>query len=125
MNQHDKEPPRPSGNSIDWDDPNLKSLLSKTEGWSLDNRGVFSPIPCELQIGWGAGVAKAATLVFQRNDVLVVEATFIIPLGEQVRVDRMQAGTHRSSWGSVVEGRAGNRAEDRANGIHVYWIHAR
>lgn len=125
MNQHYKEPPRPSGNSIDWDDPNLKSLLSKTEGWSLDNRGVFSPIPCELQVGWGAGSAKPATLVFQNNDVLVVEAPFIIPLGEQVRIDRMQAGTHRSSWGAVVEGRPGHRAEDRANGIHVYWIHAR
>lgn len=125
MNQRYKEPPRPGGSSVDWDDPNLKSLLSKTEGWSLDNRGVFSPIPCELHIGWGAGVAKAATLVFQRNDVLVVEAPFVIPLGEQVRVDRIQAGTSRSSWGAVMEGRAGSRAEDLANGVHVYWIHVR
>jgi hypothetical protein len=125
MNPHHKNPPSPSGSSIDWDDPSLKSLLSKTEGWSLDNRGVFSPIPCELHIGWGAGVAKAATLVFQRNDVLVVEAPFVIALGEQVRVDRIQAGTPRSHWGLVMEGRAGNRAEDRANGIHVYWIHLR
>lgn len=123
MNHHYKPPPGPSGNTVDWSDPDLQSLLSKTEGWSLDNRGVFSPIACELYIGWGAGTGKPGTLVFERNGVMVVEARFLIPKGEQVRVDRMQAGSLRSSWGAVVDGREGNRAEDVANGIHVYWLH--
>jgi hypothetical protein len=76
-------------------------------------------------MGWGAGAGKPATLVFERDGVMVVEATFLIPQGEHVRVDRVQAGAMRSSWGTVVEGRAGNRAQDRANGIRVYWIHVR
>lgn len=125
MNHFDKPRNGPSGNTVDWNDPHLQSLLSKTEGWSLDNRGVFSPVACEVHMGWGAGAGKPATLVFERDGVMVVEASFIIPRGEQVRIDRVQAGTLRSSWGNVVEGRQGNRAEDRANGIQVYWVHTR
>ena len=125
MSPFDQPPPGPSANSVDWSDPQLQSLLSKTEGWSLDNRGVFAPVACELQIGWGAGSAKSATLVFERGGVMVIEARFIIPKGEQVRVDRHQAGMLRSAWGFVVDGREGYRAEDRANGVHVYWVHTR
>lgn len=125
MNDFKKPVTGGAGNTVDWSDPHLQSLLSKTEGWSLDNRGVFSPIPCELLTGWGAGAGKPATLVFERDGVMVVEACFIIPPGEQVRIDRMQAGTLRSSWGNVVEGREGNRADDIANGVYVYWIHVR
>jgi len=122
MNPFDK--PR-TGTNVDWSDPQLQSLLSKTEGWSLDNRGVFSPVACEVHIGWGAGAGKPATLVFERDGVMVVEARFIIPRGEQVRIDRVQMGSLRSSWGSVVEGRQGNRADDLANGTYVYWVHTR
>lgn len=125
MNHFDKPRNGPSGNTVDWNDPHLQSLLSKTEGWSLDNRGVFSPVPCELHVGWGAGAGKPATLVFERDGMMVVEATFLIPQGEQVRVDRTQAGALRSSWGTVVEGREGSRAQDLTNGIRVYWIHVR
>lgn len=125
MDHHYKAPLHSSGSNIDWEDPSLQSLLSKTEGWSLDNRGVFSPVACELFVGWGAGTGKPATLVFERNGVMVVEAPFLIPKGEQVRVDRLQAGTARSTWGLVIDMREGHRVEDRANGIHVYWIHSR
>jgi len=55
----------------------------------------------------------------------VVETRFAIPKGEHVRVDRVQAGAMRSSWGIVADGREGFRAEDRANGIHVHWVHLR
>jgi len=122
MTHHAK--PRPPG-IVDWNDPQLQSLLDKTEGWSLDNRGVFSPVPCELHIGWGAGAVRSATLVYERAGVMVVEANFIIHAGEQVRVDRMLAGALRSSWGTVAEGRDGHRAEDRVQGIRVYWVHVR
>lgn len=125
MNHFDRPPSGPAGNSVDWTDPQLQSLLSKTEGWSLDNRGVFAPVACELHVGWGAASAKPATLVFERAGVMVVEARYIIPKGEQVRVDRIQAGMLRSAWGAVVDGREGYRADDRANGIHVYWLHTR
>jgi hypothetical protein len=122
MNQYDKPP---SANTVDWDDPQLQRLLSKTEGWSLDNRGVFSPVSCEVHVGWGAGAGRPATLVYEQPGVMVVATTSIIPKGEQVRVDRVQAGTLRSTWGVVVDGREGRREEDRAHGLHVYWVHMR
>lgn len=122
MNHHAKSR---SGHSVDWSDPDLQSLLDKTVGWSLDNRGVFSPVPCELHIGWGAGAVRQATLVYERDGVMVIEASFIMQPGEQVRIDRMQVGALRSSWGTVAEARAGCRNEDLAHGIHVYWVHTR
>ncbi|HEY9131344.1 MAG TPA: hypothetical protein VIM98_06265 [Dyella sp.] len=125
MSHFSKPPSGPQGNTVDWSEPSLEALLRKTEGWSLDNRGVFSPIPCELHVGWGASAGKSATLVFEREGVMVVEACFPIPKGEQVRVDRVQVGALRSTWGIVVEGRVGFREEDRVAGIHVYWIHTR
>ncbi len=121
-----KPPPwSAQANNVDWTDPSLQSLLSKTEGWSLDNRGVFTPVACELHVGWGAGVGRLASLVFERDGVMVVEAAFIIPSGEQVRIDRVQAGMLRSAWGIVMDGRDGHRAEDRAHGMRVYWVHMR
>ena len=122
MNHHAKPP---SGNTVDWSHPELQSLLGKTEGWSLDNRGVFSPVPCELHIGWGAGAVRGATLVFERDGVMVIEANFLIQVGEKLRVDRIVLGSLRSSWGTVAEGREGPRTEDRANGTRVYWVHVR
>lgn len=125
MSHFNKPPSRPTSNNVDWDDPRLKSLLSKTENWSLDNRGVFSPVPCELHVGWGAGAGRTATLVHEQSGVMVVATPFIVPKGEQVRVDRLQAGELRSTWGVVVDGREGRREEDRAEGLHVYWLHTR
>jgi len=122
MSRYDKPP---SANDVDWNHPDIQSLLSKTEGWNLDNRGVHPRMACELHVGWGAGVGRGATLVYQREGVMVVETRFAIPNGEQVRVDRIQAGALRSSWGTVVDGREGFRAEDRAQGVHVHWLRVR
>jgi hypothetical protein len=122
VNHHPKPP---SGNTVDWSDPELQSLLDKTDGWSLDNRGVFSPVPCELHIGWGAGAVRGAILVLERAGVMVIESNFLIHVGEKLRIDRLVMGALRSNWGTVAEGRDGHRAEDRANGTRVYWVHVR
>lgn len=114
-----------SGNTVDWDNPELRKLLDKTAGWGLDNRGVYSPMACELHVGWGAGAGRLAKLVYERDGAMVVETAFAIPAGESVRVDRFIGGTMHSVWGVVADGREGNRAEDRANGIWVHWIHVR
>ncbi|MEO6799094.1 MAG: hypothetical protein ABI178_04085 [Rhodanobacter sp.] len=109
--------------AIDWDAPELRTLLQKTEGWQLDNRAVPEPIPCELFIGWGVGTGKRATCVYEKDRLMVVAATWIIPKGETVRVDYVQGGVRRCRWGVVAEGRPGRRAEDAVDGTHVYWIH--
>ena len=125
MTHFGKPPPNPTGTNVDWSDPQLQSLLSKTEGWSLDNRGVFTPVECVIHVGWGASAGRSGTLVYSHESVMVVATPSVIPVGEQVRVDRVQAGAMRSTWGTIVEGREGRREHDRANGVHVYWIHAR
>lgn len=112
-----------SGNNVDWSNPELQKLLDKTQGWGLDNRGVYSPVACELFVGWGAGAGRLATLVYERDRLMVVETRFIIPKGEHVRVNRIVGGTLSSTWGVVADGREGFRADDRANGIYVHWIH--
>lgn len=125
MNHFGKPPSGPSANTVDWSDPKLQSLLSKTEGWSLDNRGVSEPVPCELHVGWGAGTGRPGSLVHEQPGVLVVVSQAIIPKGEQVRVDRFQHGGLRSTWGAVVDSREGRREGDRSRGLQVYWVHTR
>lgn len=115
-------PTRP-GNRVDWNDPQLQKLLSKIEGWDLDNRENFLREEVQIQIGWSAGSVRAATLVWKREKVMVLEASFLIPTGEFVRVDTLFGDDVRSVWGVVAEGRAGRRAEDHSNGVNVYWLH--
>ncbi|KZC40439.1 MULTISPECIES: hypothetical protein [Rhodanobacter] len=111
------------GNRVDWNDPELQKLLSKIEGWDLDNRENFVREDVQIQVGWSAGSVRAATLVWKREKVMVLEASLQIPTGEFVRVDTFVADGMRSVWGVVVEGRAGRREEDRSNGMNVYWLH--
>ncbi|GLQ95083.1 hypothetical protein [Dyella acidisoli] len=107
---------------VDWDDPKLMSLLERSERWSIDNRGGFSPQGVEVYFGWSGSVGKTATLVWERDNAIVLETTFPIGQGEQVRVDKHLGDRIRTLWGVVVEGREGFRDEDRQNGIHVYWL---
>ncbi|WP_329741179.1 hypothetical protein [Dyella sp. A6] len=122
---HFSKSPNPTGTNVNWNDPQLQTLLSKTAGWSLDNRGVFSPVDCVIHVGWGASAGKSGSLVHSQEGVMVVATPSIIPAGEQVRIDRVQAGVMRSTWGTIVEAREGRREDDRINKLHVYWIHAR
>lgn len=110
-------------NVVDWEAPALRTLLQKTDGWQLDNRATREPLACELHVGWGVGSGKRAALVYERDRVMVVETTWIVPAGENVRIDFVQGSVPRSRWGVVAEVKAGRRAEDLAEGIHVYWIH--
>ena len=79
---------RPS-NRVDWSDPQLQKLLSKIEGWDLDNRESYPRKEVQIQVGWNAGVGKKAALVWKREKVMVLEVNFAIPTGEYVRVDTL------------------------------------
>ena len=122
---HFKPNSKLTNNEVDWNDPRLQTLLSKTESWTLDNRGAFAATEVQIHMGWGANTARQAQLVWESNQVMVLETRFLIPQGEHVRVDRFQAGVARTVWGTVVEGREGFREEDRQNGIYVHWLHMR
>jgi hypothetical protein len=117
--------PQSKGNSVDWSDPRLQSLLRRTESWKLDNRGTYVPKDVQIHLGWGASSGRGAILVWERDQVMMLETRFPIPLGEQVRVDEAQGESMRSVWGLVAESREGFRAEDRANGVHLHWLHLR
>lgn len=124
MNYHKPLMQKPA-NRVDWSDPQLESLLRKTESWKLDNRNVYPEQEVEIHIGWAAAVGRPALLVWERDQAMVLATTFPLPHGEHVRVDSHLGEGVRTVWGMVVEGREGHRAEDRANGIHVYWLHVR
>ncbi|GLQ96231.1 hypothetical protein [Dyella mobilis] len=113
-----------SNNQVDWSDPRLDSLLRKTEGWTLDNRGGFAATPVQIHVGWGANSVRHAVLVWENDQVMVLETRFLIPQGEHVRVDRAFGQTVRTVWGVVAEGREGFREDDRLNGVYVHWLHA-
>ncbi|HUB91930.1 MAG TPA: hypothetical protein VMA74_19570 [Dyella sp.] len=120
---HIKSMPKVSNNQVDWNDPRLEALLRKTEEWKLDNRGAFPAQDVQIHIGWGASAARKATLVWEAERVMVLAANFLIPQGEHVRVDRISAGSLRTVWAVVAEGREGFREEDKENGVYVHWLH--
>lgn len=118
-----KSMPKVSNTQVDWSDPRLEALLRKTEEWKLDNRGAFPAQDVQIHLGWGASAVRKAVLVWEADRVMVLEAKFLIPQGEHVRVDRISAGSMRTVWGVVAEGREGFRDEDKENGVYVHWLH--
>lgn len=110
-------------NPVDWDDPELQKLLGKTAGWGLDNREIHPRQPVQIQVGWKAASGNPATLVWTKDQVMVLEVDFEIPSGEFVRIDEHYGAGVRSVWGVVVEGRPGKRDDDRRNGVNIYWLH--
>jgi hypothetical protein len=110
---------------VDWNDPQLGSLLSKSGNWQLDNRGSSPPLSLQIHFGWGAGVTKPAVLVWQKDEAMVLETRFPMERGEHVRVDRPSESGLPTIWGEVVESRPGQRADDQANGVQVHWLRIR
>jgi hypothetical protein len=125
-----KPPSKKSASRVNWSEPHLEALLKKTEGWQLDNRGAFPPQDIEIQLGWAAGEASVSSgrhglLVWERNQMMVVETDFPIEQGELVRIDRPLGDSFQTVWGTLVESRPGQRADDDKNGIHVHWVNTR
>lgn len=114
-----------SGHRVDWNDPDLQSLLSKAEHWKLDNRAGHVVQDVQIHIGWSMGADKPTGLVWERDKRVLLEATFDIPAGEHVRVDRLLDGGMCSVWGVVADGRAGRREGDREHGVRVCWVRVR
>lgn len=124
MTRH-RAPSKVPTHRVDWSNPHLESLLQKTENWQIDNRGSFPPQHVEIHVGWGAGVSKPAALVWEREDVMVLETGFTLAPGEHVRVDKPFGDGLQMRWGTVAESRAGNRAGDEEANIHVHWVRMR
>jgi hypothetical protein len=118
-----KDKPLPESNPVDWSDPQLQKLLGKIESWNLDNREIHPRRNVQVQVGWKAAGSNDAVLVWKRDKVMVIEASFVIPAGEYVRIDTLHGDSMRRVWGVVVDGRPGRREEDCANRVNVYWLH--
>jgi hypothetical protein len=110
---------------VNWNDPELASLLKRSDGWLLDNRGGHAPQDVEVCIGWSGSVGRSAILVWERENAAVLQTDFPIGQGEQIRLDKHLGDRVRTLWGVVVEGREGVREEDRQRGIHLYWLQIR
>ena len=122
---HRRQPSKVPTNRVNWSDPHLESLLQKTESWQIDNRGSHPSREVEIHLGWGAGTHRPAVLVWEREDVMVLETRFPMRKSEHLRVDKPFGDGIQTRWGTVVESRAGHRAGDEENGIHVHWVHMR
>ncbi len=109
---------------IDWDAPELKALLQRSEQWQIDKRGVHDRLEVHLHVGTGAAPARVAVLVYERGKELVLETDFPIKQGEHVRIDKPTGDQIRHIWGKVVERRTGRRELDRTDGLHVHWVHS-
>jgi hypothetical protein len=122
---HYKPNSKLSKQQVDWNDPHLQSLLQKTEHWRLDNRGAFTAEEVHIFIGLNDEIGQSAYLVWEGDQVVVLETQFPIRKCEHVRMDRSGPTGVRSSWGVIVDGREGRREEDVDHGVHVHWLHVR
>ena len=118
-------PAKKSSSRVDWDDPLLASLLKKTESWQLDNRGSFALHEVEIQVGWGSGSGRPATVVWEKDNVTVLATAFPIEQGEMVRIDKHVANAVQSALGTVLDSRPGVRAHDQPGDVYVHWISIR
>lgn len=107
---------------VDWNDPELASLLTRSKGWQLDNRGGYASQNVEVFIGWSAATGRPAALVWERDQSAVIATDFPIGQGEHVRVERQAGGSLRTVFGVVIDGREGFREDDRKRGIRLYWL---
>jgi hypothetical protein len=114
-----------SSTRVNWNDPELASLLQRSAAWQLDNRGGFIPQDVEVYLGWSGTVGRSAKLVWEREKSAVLETNFPMGQGEQVRLDKHLGESIRTVWGVVLEGREGYRDGDRERGIHLYWLQVR
>lgn len=110
---------------VNWNDPELSSLLKRSESWQLDNRGGFTAQEVQVFLGWSGTVGRTALLVWERDTSVVLQTNFPIGQGEQIRIDKHLGDRIRTLWGVVVEGRAGFREGDRDRGIQLYWLQTR
>ena len=122
---HRRVPSKVPTHRVDWSNPHLESLLQKTELWQIDNRGTYPALGVQIHVGWGAGISQPAMLVWERENVMVLETNFSIAPGEHVRVDKPFGDELQTRWGTVADSRAGNRAGDEEGNIHVHWVHLR
>lgn len=111
-----------SATTVNWQDPDLQALLSKSENWRFDNRGGHTEQDVHVYLGWSGTVAHEAKLVWEKDQAVVLVTDFPIGPGEQVRLERPLGDRTRTLWGQMVEGREGNREEDKQKGLLVYWL---
>ena len=131
MSEH-KPPSKKTASRVDWSEPHLEALLKKTEGWLLDNRGSFLPQDIEVRIGWvdtmtssSVGSARPGSLVWERDQVMVIETNFTIEQGELIRIERMAGASVQTVCGTLIESRPGKRVNDVEKGIHLHWVNMR
>jgi hypothetical protein len=107
---------------VNWSDPELASLLTRSESWQLDNRGGYASQSVEVFVGWSSAAGRPAALVWERDQSAVIATDSPIGQGEQVRIERHMGGNIRTFFGVVIEGREGFRMEDIKQGIRLYWL---
>jgi hypothetical protein len=107
---------------VNWDTPEMRDLLRKTEHLHLDNRHLVNKYPIFLRLGWHTSApANAAVWVdlSQTDGQRVVLTDFPLEPGDPVMLEIRQAGLRGESlvYAEVLSCRRGQRVGD--NGLFV------
>ena len=108
---------------INWEDPKLSELLSKSENWTFDNRLEYPPKEVDLHIGWEISAGKKAKLLLAQNDLAILSSSFRLFKGDNLRINKTFNENTHTLWGIVKESRPGTRPND--NGVFIHWVHIR
>lgn len=116
MTSNTNEPYRESSD-VQWDDPRIRDLMRRAERLSIDQRGGKAPKPVLIRPSWnhataslpgllmdddGAGQMTIVTsMAFASDDAVIIEKPRIPPYPAELVL------------GTVLDCRAGHRAEDR------------
>lgn len=125
---HDKTRSNVSVGDVDWNDSRLNDLLSKVDGWSIDNRSHAQPQEVQIRITCGFNASEAskpALLISDIDGVLVLCTRHPLPHGEEVQVQSLVGGNVRTRRGVVIEEREGLRSEDREQSLYLNWLSVR
>jgi len=125
---HDKNRSDVTVGDVDWTQPQLKKLLQKIDGLSLDHRNETPASKVKIRIvsGWDAGPADMpALLVAQIDDVMVLATRFPLSHGGEVQVFGLPGDGLAPRWVVVENEREGVRIEDKAQPVYLNWLRPR
>ncbi|WP_018915053.1 hypothetical protein [Thiomonas sp. FB-6] len=126
MTRNDKDPTLGNMTNVDWNDPELRSLLAATEALRVDKRGSYGARAVHLRMGAGAGPEGRALLVGETDGVLQMLFDQTLPIGRIVSLNRDPGAALGGTWEtcSVLSCRRGARQDDARHAIYVLELQA-
>jgi hypothetical protein len=117
--------PTPHAANPDWDDPDLRDMLSGSSGWTLDNRHSTRLKKVAVRTELASSHARAALVSWEDDHKIVLLADFPVACGERLEIRKDIADVTRTIHCEVTQCRPGRRAGDVERHVHVVWARKR